>query len=730
MTEIKRISPADRDTDVIFDVVFLHGLDGDALQTWTVPKTNDCWPYWLAEHTPRAAVWSVDFDAWSRRSKGHAMGLFDRAINILSALNNHGIGERPLCFITHSMGGLLAKKLVLLATSRDEFQHIATMSKGFVFIATPHTGASLANVANLLRVAVRPTEATHDLQKNAPQLRELNDDFRNWVAKSGGAVLAFFEKLPIMNVLVVDEASANPGIAQVSPRGVDADHLSICKPTSQRSFLYQEVRLFIRKFGTASAELNTPVHVEEPAPSPKNDLKQDARFDLSGSSWAGGFSVDNSKHIHYTGGRPVTDDVAVHVVADGEVELAPNDAVTLRVDVLNNSYQRKEVVLRTIGRVPPESCSLADEVLPLEPRTGRSTELTIRCESPYPPPDVRELRIDATEGGGGDLVKAESDPVRVRFLAKPAAAFGAARVARSGRTDKYVVSVFLENCGNISISGRVRLADHDLVVPGSFEPEVVSDLQPGKRRDVRIEFRIPEQPLARQRDLYLSLLFATDPEDDPLARSSAIPVNQTSMLTDLRDGIAEAAKRGRHLINESRRWAGELRTAKQGKLLLGAVSILVLGVFVGASFPAGTADASSPARDTNTATPSTGNIAAAPLPAHVFQSMPCTQDPYVTFLATLKDGDDLHTKYIWNDLNARAQRMAKPDKGIPHHTIKVSKWNDICEVARKQHIPDNPQGDPSWRVVWVGPTPSSAAAGKICQDLAYSAQDCVTREVR
>lgn len=113
MTEVKRISPVDRDTDVIFDVVFLHGSGGDALQTWTVPETNDCWPYWLAEDTAHAAVWSVDLDAWSRRSEGHAMGLFDRAINVLSALNNHGIGRRPLYFITHSMGGLLAKTLLL-----------------------------------------------------------------------------------------------------------------------------------------------------------------------------------------------------------------------------------------------------------------------------------------------------------------------------------------------------------------------------------------------------------------------------------------------------------------------------------------------------------------------------------------------------------------------------------------------------------------------------------------
>src|SRR5690349_17677976 len=106
MTKIKKISPEDRRQDAAFDVVFVHGLGGDALTTWTLGGARSCWLDWLAEDYPQAMVWSLDFDAWSSGWRGRAMGLFERAIAILAVLENEGIGKRPLCFVAHSAGGL------------------------------------------------------------------------------------------------------------------------------------------------------------------------------------------------------------------------------------------------------------------------------------------------------------------------------------------------------------------------------------------------------------------------------------------------------------------------------------------------------------------------------------------------------------------------------------------------------------------------------------------------
>jgi hypothetical protein len=45
-------------------VIFLHGLDGDPLGTWTSEEDVPAvWPKWLAEDIEGLAVWSVGYEA-------------------------------------------------------------------------------------------------------------------------------------------------------------------------------------------------------------------------------------------------------------------------------------------------------------------------------------------------------------------------------------------------------------------------------------------------------------------------------------------------------------------------------------------------------------------------------------------------------------------------------------------------------------------------------------------
>src|SRR5262245_42313165 len=85
-------------TDRIGDVVFVHGLDGDAEASWSAGE-DKFWPAWLAEDYPDVGVWSVRYNAASSGWKGTSLPLFDRAVNMLELLKVHGLGDRPLCFI-------------------------------------------------------------------------------------------------------------------------------------------------------------------------------------------------------------------------------------------------------------------------------------------------------------------------------------------------------------------------------------------------------------------------------------------------------------------------------------------------------------------------------------------------------------------------------------------------------------------------------------------------------
>ena len=243
MTEVFEVHRPD---EADLDVVFLHGLDGDARKSWSAAGPGSFWPQWLAEDVERVAVWTVDYDAWSSGWRGRSMSLPDRAINLLAVLQIPGVGERPLAFVAHSMGGLLAKEMLLhAAEGHTDFAPFAAAARGVVFLATPHTGSGLTRAVDALGSIYRGTPAVEDLRSNCAHLRQLNDRYRDWVDETRIRNLIFFETRLTKGMRVVDEASANPGIARVRPIAVDADHVDICKPMSRRELVYGQVRRFV-----------------------------------------------------------------------------------------------------------------------------------------------------------------------------------------------------------------------------------------------------------------------------------------------------------------------------------------------------------------------------------------------------------------------------------------------------------------------------------------------------
>jgi hypothetical protein len=59
MDGLQKISGCD-DPARVADVIFVHGLDGDARTTWH-PKDHPeaFWPAWLGEDVPAIGVWSL-----------------------------------------------------------------------------------------------------------------------------------------------------------------------------------------------------------------------------------------------------------------------------------------------------------------------------------------------------------------------------------------------------------------------------------------------------------------------------------------------------------------------------------------------------------------------------------------------------------------------------------------------------------------------------------------------
>jgi pimeloyl-ACP methyl ester carboxylesterase len=230
------------------DIVFVHGLDGNARTTWrSVGQSGSSWPDWLGEDLPNVGVWLFSYEVPSSAWRGHTMPLADRATNALALLDAEGLGERPLVFIAHSLGGLLVKQMLRHARDYGEprWRSIVDETRGTVFLSTPHSGSDIANWIKHLSLLLQNTVSVQELEANDPRLRELNIWFRNNLQLMGIHVEVYCEKVPIHGFIVVDDTSADPGLAGVIPVPLDENHVTICKPPSKESLLYKRVRRFI-----------------------------------------------------------------------------------------------------------------------------------------------------------------------------------------------------------------------------------------------------------------------------------------------------------------------------------------------------------------------------------------------------------------------------------------------------------------------------------------------------
>jgi hypothetical protein len=243
MTELHKISTGG--TEPVGDVVFVHGLGGDPFTTWEF-SANQCWSTWLAADRPDLAIWSLGYEVQPSAWSGTAMPLADRAVNVLATLDGESVGKRPLCFVTHSMGGLLVKQLLRHAwTISKEYRHICLSTKGVVFFSTPHTGSNLATLSSYLKFVIRTTIAVRELEAHDHNLRELNLWYRNNVSDLAIGTRVFFETRPTSGVMVVNATSADPGLPDVTPIPVDSDHFNICCPPSIKDLRYTQTLKFL-----------------------------------------------------------------------------------------------------------------------------------------------------------------------------------------------------------------------------------------------------------------------------------------------------------------------------------------------------------------------------------------------------------------------------------------------------------------------------------------------------
>ena len=207
---LHRLSPSPDDsipTQYPADLIFVHGLGGHFLRTWT-HRNRTCWPGdLLPGELPGVHIYSYGYPSGIFANKSVA-GIRDFAGHLLDDIRVNIKGPRTIIFVCHSLGGIVVKQAMISAHRNDNHKAILSATKGVIFMGTPHGGSSyagrgkiMADIANVLSRASLTHRLTggvrspliEGLRAQNPELRAIDADFIAIAQKSDFKVVNFYE---------------------------------------------------------------------------------------------------------------------------------------------------------------------------------------------------------------------------------------------------------------------------------------------------------------------------------------------------------------------------------------------------------------------------------------------------------------------------------------------------------------------------------------------------------
>lgn len=178
--------------------------------------------------------------------------LLPRATEFLNKIIKSGVGQRPIVWIGHSMGGLIIKSVIVQASQHPDpnVQNICKNTKGIIFLGTPHLGSPVAKLKQSTSTILWVSAEVQDMKEGNNTLLKLNEDFLKLIQNGhdidiaslgeGRPTIMTSWKLPL---LIVAENSSRLEHGEFYL--TSDDHLGLSKPMCRQSFLYQRLEKLI-----------------------------------------------------------------------------------------------------------------------------------------------------------------------------------------------------------------------------------------------------------------------------------------------------------------------------------------------------------------------------------------------------------------------------------------------------------------------------------------------------
>ncbi|KAI0433014.1 NACHT and WD domain protein [Xylaria sp. FL1042] len=262
------------------DIVFIHGLGGTSRLTWSKNKNPKLfWPLTFLPLEPDlclARILTFGYNTNFLKSGNLSTSVLDFAKGLLFDLkyakdeskNDLNMGEVPLIFVVHSMGGLIVKEAYMQGQNDPEYEAIVRAITAITFLATPHRGTNLAETLNRILQSALITNSKHyvaELVRNSFALQKLNEQFRHIAPRLD--IVSFYETQPTSislksaRIMVLEKDSSVLGYPGEISKALDADHHGVCKFESPKDSNYVTVRNVLKSLMSkiiSTKKLQTP----------------------------------------------------------------------------------------------------------------------------------------------------------------------------------------------------------------------------------------------------------------------------------------------------------------------------------------------------------------------------------------------------------------------------------------------------------------------------------------
>ncbi|EXM19963.1 hypothetical protein FOTG_11990 [Fusarium oxysporum f. sp. vasinfectum 25433] len=253
------------------DIIFLHGLRGDREKTWT--KNGVVWPKdLLSDDIPATRIFLFGYDTnitSAGQSGATKTEIHSDAEDVCAKLAAERLStqtvDRPIIFVAHSLGGLVAAQILVHGEHKPENSTEASIAKnvrGMVFLGTPFRGSSVARPAEVVRRVLdlfridTQQQTLKLLGVDSERLDELTRAFPQVLNKLRSSkdidrrieAFFFYETLKTsrgIGSIVETESAQLHGCGDAAP--IRADHIGICKFETKDADGYATVVAAIRK---------------------------------------------------------------------------------------------------------------------------------------------------------------------------------------------------------------------------------------------------------------------------------------------------------------------------------------------------------------------------------------------------------------------------------------------------------------------------------------------------